>query len=167
MRNPYTRRSFGMSLMELTIIVVILGVFAAIILSRLVFVTDEAHVASIAAVRGALAGGVNGAHQQWLVQSQPSKINVDGVELAMNNTGWPEGVSNEANGHVTPEKCLEVWNAILQNPPAAAVTCTDGCVYTVTVQQSNSSNRMECLYTNKHIPNGERIFYDFATGFVR
>lgn len=156
----------GISLMEVTIIVTILGVFAAIILSRLVFMTNEARVASIASVRGAFAGGINGAHNQWLALSQPEKINLEGIELALNNTGWPESVSEKANGHVTPEKCLEVWNAIMQNPPIAGVVCTNKCIYAVTATQSASSNRMECLYTNRQGVGADSIYYDMATGFV-
>lgn len=156
----------GMSLMELAIIVAILGVFAAILLSRLVFMTDAARTVSTASVRGAFSGGINGAHNQWLAQSQPEKINLEGIELALNNTGWPESVSEKANGHVTPEKCLEVWNAIMQNPPIAGIICTNKCLYTVTTVRDTSSNRMECLYTNKKMAGEESIFYDMATGFI-
>jgi type II secretory pathway pseudopilin PulG len=159
--------ALGMSLMEVTVIVTILGVLAAIILSRLVFITDEARIASIATVRGAFVGGINGAHHQWLALSQPKTIEIEGVMLSMNNTGWPEGSSNEANGEITPEKCLEVWNAIMQNSPMAGITCTKKCVYAVTVINNPTSNRMECVYTNRQATGEQAIYYDLATGFVR
>jgi hypothetical protein len=156
----------GMSLMELVIIVTVLGVFAAIILSRLVFMTDEARIAAGVSIRSAFAGGINGAHNQWLAESQPNRVNLENVALAMNNTGWPEAVSENANGHVTPEKCLEIWNIIMQNPPVAGIVCGSKCVYAVTVVQSTSSNRMECLYTNRRGAADKSIYYDMATGFV-
>jgi prepilin-type N-terminal cleavage/methylation domain-containing protein len=156
----------GMSLIEIAITVTILGIFAAIFLSRLVLITEDARTASISTVRGAFVGGINGAHNQWLAESQPQKIKIEGIELAINNTGWPESVSETANGHVTPEKCLEVWNAIMRNPPIAGVTCVGNCLYTVTAVK-NTSGRMECLYTNKKSAGGETIFYDMATGFIR
>lgn len=162
----HSRHSSGMSLMEITIIVTILDVLAAIVLSRLIFVTDEARAASVTSLRVAFTGGINGAHNQWLAQSQPQKINVGGVDLAMNNTGWPEATSSSANGHVNPEKCLEVWNAVMENPPIAGVTCKEKCIYAVTVAQAVSSNRIECVYTNRLGGEDNRIYYDMATGFV-
>jgi type II secretory pathway pseudopilin PulG len=163
----YSHRTLsGMSLMEAAIVVTILGVLAAVVLSRLVFMTDEAWNVGVASVRGAFSGGINGAHNQWLAQSQPEKINVEGIDLMLNNTGWPESVSEKANGHVTPEKCLEVWNAVMQNPPIAGVTCTNKCAYIVTAVQSASSNRIECLYMNMKSAAANRVYYDMATGFV-
>ena len=83
MRSLQTQRGF--TLIEIIVVVVILGLIAAIALSRFIDIKDDANDSVIAAVKGALQTGFKFAEAKWVLAGSPPgnavDIVIDGVTV--------------------------------------------------------------------------------------
>ncbi len=102
-------RHRGFSIVELVVVILLLGVLAAVALPNLIDVDDEARIAAAKNTSGAFATGVVSLHSEWQVRGQPSSFTVDGVLVEFNASGWPVSTTAGTAG------CIEVWNRILAN----------------------------------------------------
>lgn len=154
--------SAGFTLIELTIVVTIIGVLAATSLPKFASMTNMAQIASAQGVQGSLSAAIDMARSQWQALSQPASITMDGNNIVMGSSGWPESSTGVADGTATPAKCLEVWTAIMHDPPPAGVTCTGKCQYLVAV----SVNPI-CLFIDYQGQGTNTISYNISTGLVQ
>jgi prepilin-type N-terminal cleavage/methylation domain-containing protein len=83
------RQQSGFTLIELVIVIVILGLLAATALPRFADLTDDATEAAFNGVRGGFRSAVAITHAQWLVDSSPATITLEGQTIPMNASGWP------------------------------------------------------------------------------
>ncbi|GDY26477.1 MSHA biogenesis protein MshB [Agarivorans sp. Toyoura001] len=137
--NKY--RQVGFSLIELVIVIVVLGILAVTALPRFLDVTEEAKVASLEGVAGGFATGVSLARAQWEAEGRPSENGKNAViydtqkvylttptaaQISNGSVapGYPVTSDDEEvdPGSLSGEKCLKVWDAILQNPARATST---------------------------------------------
>ncbi len=97
-------RQAGFSLLEFIIVIVIIGVLAAVALPKMFGVIDDAKEVSIQSIAGGFSSGVLAARTQWEAQSRPSVssggekynfVDYDGVEFwlsrAKNSSGTETG----------------------------------------------------------------------------
>ncbi len=123
----------GFSLIELVIVVVILGLLAVTALPRFLDVTDEAQIANVEGMAGGFATGVSLVRAQWEAEGRPqvngvNSVNYDGIRLYLTESdsdnsispGYPLGdtAAHSTSVTMTTEKCMIVWDGILQNPAA-------------------------------------------------
>ncbi|MDB6096901.1 MAG: pilin [Francisellaceae bacterium] len=153
----------GFTLIELVMVIILIGILVASTLPRFSNLRAQASLGSTQGIAGSFSAAVNIAHLQWLALSQISSITLEGGQVVrMSSTGWPEDVTTIPNGVATDAKCLEVWNAVLNNPPqAGATTCTGACQYLIT----GTANT--CTF--KNIQDGlgmNAITYNILTGAV-
>lgn len=139
-----TMRQAGFSLIELVIVIVILGILAATALPRFLDVTEEAKVASLEGVAGGFATGVSLARAQWEAEGRPSENGKNAVIYDTQKVYLTTPTAAQiSNGSVAPgypmtsddedvdpgtlsgDKCLKVWDAILQNPARATTTFSE------------------------------------------
>lgn len=135
------QKSRGFSLIELTIVIVVLGILAVTALPRFLDVTEEAQNASVQGMSGGFSSGVMMARAQWEAQGRgtvngTNSVLYDGARLYLTtptraeqeagllSPGYPldtaaSGSPTGNPGSLTAQRCLNLWNGLLQNPPAA------------------------------------------------
>ncbi len=166
------QKQTGFSLIELVIVIVVLGILAVTALPRFLDVTEEAKNASVEGVAGGFATGVLLVRAQWEAKgrSKEGGINTilyDGyrfylttpsdadMEAGLISPGYPMDTSASGTVDVTPsgltaDRCLYIWNGLLQNPPKATndfnsvVTSKNDLKYYVSVD--GSGNDSVCRY---------------------
>ena len=130
------KKSSGFTLIELVIVVVILGFLAVTAIPKFLDLTDQAKQANIEGMAGGFATGVSLVRAQWEAEARPN----DGGTPKQNFTTYDgtvvyltvEDITNSVRpGYIlgtTPTSlvanvnCVEVWNAVFQQPPSISTT---------------------------------------------
>ncbi|MFC3095280.1 prepilin-type N-terminal cleavage/methylation domain-containing protein [Alteromonas sediminis] len=125
-----TTKNRGFTLIELVIVVVLLGLLAAVAIPRFLDVTQEAEDATVEGVAGGFATGVGLVRAQWEIDARPNGneavnltfIVMDGIQVAVDgDTGYPTGQlnndSSSQDNDMSDLDCESIFNLIMQSAP--------------------------------------------------
>lgn len=159
------RKTKAFTLIELIIVIVLLGLLAAAALPKFSDLESKARTASEQGILGAFRAAVGIAHADWLANSKPTTITLEGTSIGMSTEGYPEYTATAGTaGTLTDAKCLEIYNGILTGAPEAGNTCTGTCKIKVTV---NGSDATQCHFDFDQGATGKtRAVYDINTGAI-
>lgn len=155
------KNSKGFTLIELVVVIVILGILAAVALPRFINATKDAHRAAVEGAGGALASAVLLVRAQWEVNRSKGvatpNTNVAGFgngDVDVNASGWPLGINGALN-------CVELWGAVLQgSAPTVAAAAANGIDYVAV------PNGTQCTFTYQLDDQNDTIVYDSSNGTV-
>ena len=175
------KNSKGFTLIELVVVIVILGILAAVALPRLMDATDDAHEAAIKGTSGGLASAVLLVRSQYELNRnggsnsngctgttpQTCQINVGGFgngTVDVNANGWPIGTERAgapaATAAMSPATCNQVFTNILQG--SAPTVGTTG-----TVDYITTAGGTTCTFTYQKDGAGSFITYNANDGEVQ
>lgn len=157
------RHSAGFSLIEVTVIVVVLGALAMSVAVRMVGLRSESHRAVVFATAGVFASAASMAQHACILRNWFGRDNMPGYAdgtVDFSPTCLPASTNN-ANGPVNNARCIQIWNAIL----ATAPSINAGAALDTEFRGQGSGNL--CTYTYKQDPLVIRSFtYSTQTGAI-
>ena len=113
------KNNSGLSLFELTLIIIVLSVVAALALPKFMATNNHSHDANAQRAFTAFTAAINLYHSCWLSAGQQTAITNlacfgDG-NLDSNNIGFPLGIDVNTNASMQPQNCRQLWQHLMTN----------------------------------------------------
>ncbi len=89
----------GFTLIELIIVIVILGILAAVAIPKFAGMSSEARTAAVKGMAGSISSAATIAHGKWLI-SPSATITMEGTSVTMYNGSNAPGYPSEATGGI-------------------------------------------------------------------
>lgn len=114
----------GFSLIELIMVIVILGILAAVAVPRFLDLSGDALTAARSAVVGGLNSSIQIVHSKWLAQGATGTVTPDGgTPITMNAQGYPNIGAGQT--YASAATCATLVGSLLGGPaPSSAADCT-------------------------------------------
>ncbi|MGF1740667.1 prepilin-type N-terminal cleavage/methylation domain-containing protein [Vibrio profundum] len=182
------RKTQGLSLIELIIVVVIIGVLIAVALPKLLDMAEDAQKTGTEWLAGRFATSVMSARAQWEAEGRPSVVvagerynfvDYDGVELWLtraqlsdgSSTGYRDGYpvalkKGDINfpNEIDTKMCVDLMKNLLQNSPTVVDNLSSDSDARYLAQADNVNT--QCVYLPQYARSERQMVYNIATGMV-
>ena len=131
MRRTARPESSGFTLIELVVVIVILGVLAAVAAPQFLDLKAGTYKTSVAQTAGAFSSAINLAHLSCVVRGYAGRDNLPGFGAGIvdfNSNCYPSS-TNGNNGNVNANRCLQIWNGVLALAPSISKPANDTTNY--------------------------------------
>lgn len=159
------RAQKGFTIIELVVVIAILTILAAVGLPKFIDVNDEANQAHVDAMRGAFTTAVRLVFAQVVANGDRANCDLTNVsgygdgDVDVNSSCFPVSASSDVASLSTAGHCVEIWDAMMQNPPEVDTAAGPGVVWVASVAATT------CTYTYQP-DTSKTITYASATGSV-
>ncbi len=120
------KRHSGFTLIELVVVIIILGILAAVAAPKFLSLSEDAQVSHVKATGGAFKSGIDLARAVWAVkdgdgpaENLPVFGDSDNTHVDFNANGWPAQhyyTDDEESPKLdNVEDCISVWEVLFQN----------------------------------------------------
>ena len=159
------QKQSGFTIIELVIVILVIGILSAVALPRMIDLSTQARKSVILAITGNLSTSVELLRSQWIAEGKnPTVTNFDGQIFYIGANNIKGTVQNIGTSNVTTlalSDCVDLWNALLMNPPKALADST--CLSQRTCKFEVKLSPVGCAYTDR---DGNSIKYDRENGIV-
>jgi type II secretory pathway pseudopilin PulG len=150
----------GFTLFELIIVFIVISAIVTVGVKYYSQMVNESQKAGVELLSNRFAAVTALLHAQWIIESRPEAIALDGYHILFDTSGWPKNAAGstdkfddfENQGHPSQE-CYNLWHSLLQNPSRLSLgEGLPGFKY-----QASGDAKQGCLY--RLITKGSENYY--------
>ncbi len=171
----------GFSLLEFTLVLIVISALLTILMPKFSHLQDDAHQSSVQLTANSLQSAVNLTHSLWQSQGSNNKTGLlkgfGGGNILMGKKGWPidaiDDVKNSTIDFISfplnSSTCVRLWNGLLKDTApkvAEDIDATNAANVKNNIAYLAQYTKGICRYRYRLNQDELRINFDLATGRV-